>query len=51
MDADGALEKKLQACTEVGKLYASTIKDYKGNWVPSVVVGGGNGVQTAGSGA
>ena len=51
MEADGALEKKLQAYTEVAKLYASAIKDYKGNWVPSVVMGGGNGSQTAGSGA
>ena len=51
MEADGALEKKLQAYTEVAKLYASAIKDYKGNWVPSVVMGGGNGAQTAGSGA
>jgi hypothetical protein len=50
MEADGALEKKLQAYIEVSKLYANAIKDYKGNWVPSVVMGGGNGAQTAGSG-
>jgi len=50
MDADGALEKKLQAYIEVSKLYASAIKDYKGNWVPSVVMGGGHGTQTDGSG-
>jgi len=51
MDAAGALEKKLQVYIEVSKLYASAIKDYKGNWVPSVVMGGGHGTQTAGSGA
>ena len=53
MAADGALEKKLQAYIEVSKLYPNAIKDYKGNWVPSVVMGGGNrhGTQTAGSGA
>jgi hypothetical protein len=43
MEADGALEKKLQAYTEVSKLYASAIKDYQGNWVPSVVMGVGMG--------
>jgi len=26
-------------------------KDYKGNWVPGVVMGGGNGIHMAGSGA
>ena len=51
MEADGALEKKLQAYIEVSKLYASAIKDYKGNWVPGVVIGGGNGTHAAGSGA
>jgi hypothetical protein len=53
MEAGGALEKKLQASLEVSKLYASAIKDYKGNGVPSVVMGGGNGhgTQTAGLGA
>ena len=50
MEADGALEKKLQAYIEVSKLYASAIKDYKGNWVPGVVMGGGNGTHAAGSG-
>ena len=49
-EADGALEKKLQAYIEVSKLYASVIKDYKGNWVPGVVMGGGNGTHTAGFG-
>jgi len=48
MEADGALEKKLQAYIEVSKLYASAIKDYKGHWVPGVVMGGGNGTHAAG---
>jgi hypothetical protein len=54
MEADGALEKKLQAYMEVSKLYAAAIQNYKGNWVPNVVMGGGNGHgthPTAGSGA
>jgi hypothetical protein len=54
MEADGALEKKLQAYMEVSKLYAAAIQNYKGNWVPNVVMGGGNGNgthPTAGSGA
>ena len=49
MQADGALEKKLQTYLEVSKLYADAIKGYGGNWVPNVVMGGGAG--TAGSGA
>jgi regulator of protease activity HflC (stomatin/prohibitin superfamily) len=51
MDADGALEKKLQAYIEVSKLYATAMQNYKGSWVPSIVMGGGTGMQTAGSGA
>jgi hypothetical protein len=43
MDADGVPEKKLQAYIEVSKLYANAIKDYKGNRVPSVVMGVGMG--------
>jgi inorganic triphosphatase YgiF len=50
MDAAGALEKKLQAYIELSKLYASAIKDYKGNWVPSVVMGGGMGRRRPGRG-
>ena len=38
MEADRALEKKLQTYSEVSKLYASAIKDYKGHWVPGVVM-------------
>jgi hypothetical protein len=51
MEADGALEKKLGATMEVSKLYANAIQNYKGSWVPNIVMGGGNGAQAAGSGA
>ena len=44
------LEKQFQAYIEVSKLYASAIKDHKGNWVPGVAMGGGNGTHTAGFG-
>jgi hypothetical protein len=50
MDADGSLEKKLQAYIEVSKLYANAIKDYKGNWAPSVVMGVGTGRRRLGLG-
>lgn len=39
MNADGALEKKLEAIVSINKMYADAIKDYKGNWVPGVVMG------------
>lgn len=39
MQADGALEKKLAAYIEVQKVWSGAIKDYKGNWVPGVVMG------------
>ncbi len=52
MEADGALEKKLDALIEVNKLYAQAIEKYQGNWVPSLVMGGNSsGSGTAGSGA
>jgi regulator of protease activity HflC (stomatin/prohibitin superfamily) len=51
MEADGALEKKLQAYIEVSKLYANAMQSYKGSWVPNIVMGGVNGTSTAGSGA
>lgn len=51
MNADGALDKKLQAYIEVQKLYADAIKNYQGDWVPNVVMGGGGASQVAGSGA
>lgn len=39
MTADGALEKKLEAFVTVNEHYAKAIADYKGAWVPSVVMG------------
>lgn len=39
MTADGALDKKLEALVKINEMYAAAIKDYKGNWVPSVVMG------------
>lgn len=49
MNADGALDKKLDAYKFVMEKFAYAVKDYQGNWVPTVVSGGGNG--QAGSGA
>ena len=39
MNADGALDKKLEAYVEVNKAYAAAIAEYKGDWVPKVVMG------------
>ncbi len=39
MSADGALDKKLEALVKINELYATAIKDYKGNWVPNVSMG------------
>lgn len=43
MSADGALEKKLEAYVSVNEKYASAMKEYKGAWVPTTVMGGGTG--------
>lgn len=43
MAANGALETKLEALVEINKNYAEAIKEYKGNFVPNVVMGGNNG--------
>lgn len=51
MAADGALEKKLATYERVNQNYATAIQNFKGNWVPSVVMGGKNGDHVAGSGA
>ena len=52
MEADGALDKKLEAFVEVNKWYADAIKGYGGQWVPSVVMGSGTGgSSTSASGA
>ena len=39
MAADGALSLKLEAWVRAQELYASAIQNYKGNWVPAVVMG------------
>lgn len=39
MSADGALELKLQALIKINELYAGALQNYKGQWVPSVVMG------------
>ena len=41
MNADGALAQKLEAWKEVNRYYAQAMKDYKGQWVPNVVMSGG----------
>lgn len=43
MSADGALEQKLKTYKEVSLAYAEAIKGYQGDWVPKVVIGGGEG--------
>ena len=39
MNADGALDKKLEAIVTINKNYAEAIGNYKGDWVPKVVMG------------
>ena len=51
MEADGALEKKLATYERVSQYYATAIQNFKGNWVPRVVMGGGGNNHVAGSGA
>ncbi len=41
MEADGALEKKLDAWVNINKEYAQALSKYQGSFVPSVVMGGG----------
>lgn len=41
MSADGALDKKLATWIEGQKVWADAVKGYQGNWVPGVVMGGG----------
>jgi hypothetical protein len=43
MNADGALDKKLEAYKEVNGYYANAIAKYQGQWVPGVVMGGTSG--------
>jgi len=42
MSADGALTQKLESWVKVNELYATSISNYKGAWVPSIIMGGGN---------
>lgn len=51
MEADGALQSKIDAVVTINKGYAEAIKDYSGNWVPTIVMGNATGTQRAGSGA
>lgn len=39
MSADGALASKIDAYIKVNTLYAEAMRDYKGQWVPSIVMG------------
>ena len=43
MQADGALQKKLDAWIQVNEYYADAIKNHQGDWVPRVQMGGGGG--------
>lgn len=40
MEADGALAQKLDAWKAVNETYATAIKEYQGNWVPNIIMGG-----------
>ena len=40
MQADGALDQKLEAYKEVNKYWADAISNYKGSWVPQFQTGG-----------
>ena len=49
MNADGALVQKLDAYVKVNSLYAKAIAEYKGNWVPTVSMGGSDGKAAGGA--
>lgn len=50
MQANGALEQKLAAYVEVNKVYAKEFGNYKGNWVPGVIMGSdGKAAQSGGA--
>lgn len=52
MQADGALEKKLEAVVRINELYADAIKSAApGAWSPSVVMGGAGGQGNGGTNA
>ncbi len=43
MQADGALDKKLEAYVQVNQKYAEAIQNYQGDWVPNIQMGGEGG--------
>lgn len=47
MNADGALDKKLDAYIKVQMRYAEAIQNYNGSWVPQTIMGGGSGGSNA----
>ncbi len=49
MAADGALQQKIDAWLVAQQHYAGALQNYKGNWVPTVVMGGDS-KQVAGGG-
>jgi regulator of protease activity HflC (stomatin/prohibitin superfamily) len=51
MEADGALEKKLETYATVNKYYADAIAQHQGAWVPSVIMGNNSNSAQAGNGA
>lgn len=51
MNADGALQQKIDAFVKINGFYADAFKNHQGALVPSVVMGGNGNGQTAGSGA
>ena len=52
MEADGGLQVKIDASVKIYEKFASAVQNYKGNWVPTIVMGGDkNGSDVAGSGA
>ena len=50
LEADGALEKKLEAYVQVNQAYADAIAQHAGNWVPTVIMGGAAGGNGSGKG-
>lgn len=53
MEADGGLQIKVDASVKIYERYAQAIENYKGNWVPTIIMGGNQGAipGSAGSGA
>lgn len=51
MAADGALSIKIDAYKYAVDRWAQAIENYGGNWVPTIVMGSGDGAADAGSGA